>query len=70
LLVRRLVALGRPVLAVDSDINQHLAVALGTTEAEVVALPTLCAHLPLIKELSTRCQPADRFDRRDGQDHR
>ena len=40
LLVRRLVAVGRPVLAVDADINQHLAVALGATEADGVALPT------------------------------
>jgi CO dehydrogenase maturation factor len=31
LLVRHLVAAGRPVLAVDADINQHLAVALGAT---------------------------------------
>ena len=29
LLVRHLVAADRPVLAVDADINQHLAVALG-----------------------------------------
>ena len=50
LLVRRLVAVGRPVLAVDADINQHLAVALGATEANGVALPTLAAHLPLIKD--------------------
>lgn len=50
LLVRYLVAAGRPVLAVDADINQHLAVALGATEADAVALPTLAAHLPLIKD--------------------
>lgn len=50
LLVRRLVAAGRPVLAVDADINQHLAVGLGVTEADAVALPTLAAHLPLIKD--------------------
>ncbi|MBV9142168.1 MAG: ATP-binding protein [Pseudonocardiales bacterium] len=49
LLIRRLVALGRPVLAVDADINQHLAVALGATEAEAIALPALGAQLPLIK---------------------
>ena len=29
LLVRRLAAIGRPVLAVDADINQHLGQALG-----------------------------------------
>ena len=50
LLVHYLVAAGRPVLAVDADINQHLAVALGATEADAVALPTLAAHLPLIKD--------------------
>ncbi|MGH7744401.1 MAG: ATP-binding protein [Candidatus Dormibacteria bacterium] len=50
LLVQRLVAAGHPVLAVDADINQHLAVALGATEADAVALPTLAAHLPLIKD--------------------
>jgi CO dehydrogenase maturation factor len=50
LLVRHLVAAGRPVLAVDADINQHLAVALGATEADAAALPTLSAHLPLIKD--------------------
>jgi CO dehydrogenase maturation factor len=50
LLIRRLVALGRPVLAVDADINQHLAVALGATEADAIALPALGAQLPLIKD--------------------
>jgi CO dehydrogenase maturation factor len=50
LLVRHLVAAGRPVLALDADINQHLAVALGATEADAAALPTLSAHLPLIKD--------------------
>ncbi|MGH3754456.1 MAG: ATP-binding protein [Pseudonocardiaceae bacterium] len=50
LLVRHLVAAGRPVLAVDADINQHLAVALGVSEADAVALPALGAHLPLIKD--------------------
>ncbi|MGH3841215.1 MAG: ATP-binding protein [Pseudonocardiaceae bacterium] len=50
LFVRRLVAAGRPVLALDADINQHLAVALGATEADAVALPALAEHLPLIKD--------------------
>jgi CO dehydrogenase maturation factor len=50
LLIRHLVAAGRPVLAVDADINQHLAVALGASETDAVALPTLAAHLPLIKD--------------------
>ena len=50
LFVRHLVAADRPVLAVDADINQHLAVALGATEADSAALPTLSAQLPLIKD--------------------
>jgi CO dehydrogenase maturation factor len=57
LLVRRLVAIGRPVLAVDADINQHLAVALGATEADAVALPTLSARLPLIKDYLRGANP-------------
>ncbi|MFC0430112.1 ATP-binding protein [Kutzneria buriramensis] len=47
---RRLVAERAPVLAIDADINQHLAAALGATEEEVLTLPTLSAHLPLIKD--------------------
>ncbi|HJQ46198.1 MAG TPA: ATP-binding protein [Amycolatopsis sp.] len=39
----------RPVLTVDADINQHLAVALGASEEDAAALPTLGEHLPLIK---------------------
>ncbi len=50
LLVSHLAATGRPLLAVDADINQHLAVALGATEAEAVAWPTLGSRLPEIKE--------------------
>ncbi|WP_367124603.1 ATP-binding protein [Streptomyces phytohabitans] len=50
LFVRRLAAHGVPVLAVDADINQHLGAALGLTEDTSAALPSLGAHLPLIKE--------------------
>jgi CO dehydrogenase maturation factor len=50
LLVRRLVAVGCPVLAVDADINQHLTGALGAREADAAALPTPASHLPLIKD--------------------
>ncbi|GGK26827.1 hypothetical protein GCM10010124_19380 [Pilimelia terevasa] len=39
-----------PLLAVDADINQHLAVALGATQAQAAALPALGAHLTEIKE--------------------
>jgi len=50
LLVRRLAAAGLPVLAVDADINQHLGCALGLTEEEAAALPSMGAHLPQIKD--------------------
>lgn len=45
-----LVHTGHPVLAIDADINQHLAVGLGASEEEAVALPTLGEHLALIKD--------------------
>ncbi|HEX4100570.1 MAG: ATP-binding protein [Pseudonocardiaceae bacterium] len=57
LLVRHLVATGCPVLAVDADINQHLAVALGATEADSAALPTLSGQLPLIKDYLRGANP-------------
>ena len=50
LFARHLLARGLPVLAIDADINQHLAPALGATADEAAALPTLSAHLPLIKD--------------------
>jgi CO dehydrogenase maturation factor len=45
LFVRHLAARGRPVVAIDADINQHLAEALDSP----VPVP-LGGHLPLIKE--------------------
>lgn len=39
----------RPVLAIDADINQHLAVALGASQEYAAAIPTLGDNLPLIK---------------------
>ena len=50
LLVSHLASTGRPLLAVDADINQHLATALGATEQEAQEWPTLGAQLPSIKE--------------------
>lgn len=50
LFASHLAAVGAPVLALDADINQHLATALGATEAEAAALPALGDHLPLIKD--------------------
>ncbi len=41
---------GQPLLAIDADINQHLAAALGASEDEAVLLPALGDHLDLIKE--------------------
>ena len=50
LFVRHLVDQGLPTLAIDADINQHLATALGASTEQALMLPTLSAHLPLIKE--------------------
>ncbi|MEJ2860061.1 ATP-binding protein [Actinomycetospora flava] len=45
----RAAAAGAPVLALDADINQNLAVALGATAEDAAGLPTLPSHLGLIK---------------------
>ncbi|TQF04631.1 ATP-binding protein [Kitasatospora acidiphila] len=50
LFIRHLAAAGRPVIAVDADINQHLGPALGLTDDQAARLPALGAHLPQIKE--------------------
>ncbi|PZM97986.1 MAG: ATP-binding protein [Actinobacteria bacterium] len=51
LFVRHLVDAGAPpVLAIDADINQHLATALGLSEDEATRLPALGDHLTEIKE--------------------
>ncbi|TDB71151.1 ATP-binding protein [Micromonospora sp. KC723] len=50
LVARHLAAAGRPLLAVDADINQHLAVALGATAEQATGLPPLGEGLPRIKE--------------------
>ncbi|MCP2327804.1 CO dehydrogenase maturation factor [Hamadaea flava] len=47
---RHLAQRGSPLLAVDADINQHLAAALGAPEDEAVMLPALGDQLPAIKE--------------------
>ncbi|MFY1637286.1 ATP-binding protein [Solwaraspora sp. WMMB335] len=39
-----------PLLAIDADINQHLAAALGASDDEAVLLPALGDHLTDIKE--------------------
>ncbi|EST38840.1 ATP-binding protein [Streptomycetaceae bacterium MP113-05] len=50
LFIRRLAAVGLPVLAVDADINQHLGVALGLEEEVAATLPAMGGHLTLIKD--------------------
>jgi CO dehydrogenase maturation factor len=50
LFTRYLTASGHPVLAIDADINQHLGTALGLSEVDAAALPTLGGQLPLIKD--------------------
>jgi len=50
LFARHLAATGVPLLAVDADINQHLAAALGAGEDEAVMLPSLGDHVRDIKE--------------------
>ncbi|GAA1035208.1 MULTISPECIES: ATP-binding protein [Amycolatopsis] len=50
LFVSYLAGAGKPVLAIDADINQHLAVALGATEEQALAWPTLGENMPLIKD--------------------
>ena len=53
LFTRHLAAQGRPVVAIDADINQHLAEALGVTAAP----PAMGAHLPQIKEYLRGANP-------------
>ncbi|MBB1246064.1 ATP-binding protein [Streptomyces durbertensis] len=57
LFVRRLATARRPVIAVDADINQHLGVALGLTEAEAADVPSLGGRLPLIKDYLRGANP-------------
>lgn len=50
LVARHLAARGRAMLALDADINQHLAVALGLDEGTAAAIPALGDHLDDIKD--------------------
>ncbi|WP_433532845.1 ATP-binding protein [Micromonospora sp. CA-263727] len=50
LFARHLAAEGRPVLAIDADINQHLAAALGGPARAATTMTPLGAYLPAIKE--------------------
>ncbi|HEY2222131.1 ATP-binding protein [Actinomycetospora sp.] len=46
----RAAASGAPVLALDADINQNLAVALGAAPEVAAGLPTLAGHVGALKE--------------------
>jgi CO dehydrogenase maturation factor len=50
LFIRHLATAGSPVIAVDADVNQHLGAALGLSQEECAALPSLGEQLPAIKE--------------------
>ncbi|WP_351229630.1 ATP-binding protein [Streptomyces sp. NPDC002133] len=50
LFIRHLAAQQAHVVAVDADINQHLAAALGLDDDEARALPAMGAQLTLIKD--------------------
>jgi len=50
LFARHLAAGSRPLLAIDADINQHLAAALGGVDGDAASIPALGEHLPAIKE--------------------
>src|SRR4051794_5259835 len=50
LFIRHLATTGRPVVAVDADINQHLGAALGLDEDRAAALPAMGGQLPTIKD--------------------
>jgi CO dehydrogenase maturation factor len=49
LFARHLAAQGRTVLAIDADINQHLAVTLGLDEHAAAGVPSLAAHADRLK---------------------
>lgn len=57
LFVRHLAARRMPVIAVDADINQHLGAALGMTDEETAAMPSMGAQLPLIKDYLRGANP-------------
>jgi CO dehydrogenase maturation factor len=50
LFARHLAAAGAPVVAVDADINQHLAGALGLDQDQADRIPALGSRLPAIKD--------------------
>lgn len=67
LFIRHLAAARVPVIAVDADINQHLATALGMDEAERRAAGPRCPAAAG-QGLPARHQPAYRVRRDNDQD--
>lgn len=57
LFIRELTRLGRPVVAIDADINQHLGAALGLGEEQLDGLTPMSAVLPEIKEFLRGSNP-------------
>ncbi|KAB1904939.1 ATP-binding protein [Micromonospora sp. AMSO31t] len=57
LFARHLAGQGRPVLAVDADINQHLGAALGADADVPPAVKPLGEHLPAIKDYLRGANP-------------
>lgn len=57
LFIRELSATMSPVLAIDADINQHLAAALGLDEAAAAVLPALAEDTQLIREYLRGANP-------------
>jgi CO dehydrogenase maturation factor len=54
---RRLASLDLPVLAIDADINQHLAQALGASPAEASSLPPMGIEVDRIKNYFRGANP-------------
>ncbi|MFF9114787.1 ATP-binding protein [Streptomyces massasporeus] len=54
---RHLARSGAPVVAIDGDINQHLAYALGLDEDELFTAPPLSARTGEIKDYLRGCNP-------------
>lgn len=50
LFIRYLAAKGEPVLAIDGDINQHLASAIGLDQKKTNALPRLGQQMKILKD--------------------
>ncbi|GAA2713125.1 ATP-binding protein [Micromonospora olivasterospora] len=56
LFVRHLAGQGRPALAIDADINQHLTVAFGC-DADAPRMRPLAEHMPAIKDYLRGANP-------------